>query len=58
MFNERRVLVTGGGGLVGRHLIKLLLESGAHVTAISHTRSPPSHLSEKIELEVFEKNQK
>jgi GDP-L-fucose synthase len=50
MFNERRVLVTGGGGLVGRHLIKLLLESGAHVTAISHTRSPPSHLSEKIKV--------
>lgn len=33
----RRVLVTGGSGFVGRNLVPLLQESGAHVIAPTHT---------------------
>ena len=35
MFKDKKVLVTGGNGLVGRELVKLLVEIGAIVTSIS-----------------------
>tara|TARA_B100000029_G_C17432475_1_gene908388 strand:+ start:192 stop:1145 length:954 start_codon:yes stop_codon:yes gene_type:complete len=50
MFNGKHILITGGGGLIGRHLIKLLLENNANVRAVSHTRNPPANLTEKIDL--------
>ena len=50
MFAGKHVLVTGGGGLIGRHLIKLLLEEDAQVKAVVNTRSPPPDMAEKIEI--------
>ena len=50
MFDGEHVLVTGGGGLIGRHLIKLLLEKDAQVKAVVNTRSPPPDMAEKIEI--------
>mgnify|MGYP001224526125 FL=1 len=50
MFNGKRVLITGGSGLIGRHLIKLLLESGSQVRAVVGSRVLPSDLAEKIEI--------
>ena len=35
MFKNKKVLVTGGTGLVGRELVKLLVSQGANVTSIS-----------------------
>ena len=35
MFKNKKVLVTGGTGLVGRELVKLLVSQGAKVTSIS-----------------------
>lgn len=35
MFNSKKVLVTGGTGLVGRELVELLVKNGAEVTSVS-----------------------
>lgn len=35
MYKGKKVLVTGGTGLVGRELVELLVKSGAIVTSIS-----------------------
>ena len=34
-FAERRVLVTGGSGMIGRQVVRWLCEAGAHVTSVS-----------------------
>ncbi len=43
------MLVTGGTGLIGSHLVELLLERGAHVRTVVHSRDPPITL-EDVEL--------
>ena len=35
MYHNKRVLVTGGTGLVGRELVELLVKSGAKVRSVS-----------------------
>ena len=35
MFNGKKILVTGGTGLVGRELVELLCNRGANVTSVS-----------------------
>lgn len=35
MFNNEKILVTGGTGLVGRELIELLVKQGAQITSVS-----------------------
>jgi len=39
-YSERRVLVTGGSGLIGSHLIEELLAHSAHVRTVVHNRAP------------------
>jgi GDP-L-fucose synthase len=41
MYEGKKVLVTGGTGLIGSHLVELLLERGAIVRTVVHSRSPP-----------------
>lgn len=40
MYKDKSVLITGGTGLVGRHLIPLLLKEGAKVRVFVHNSSP------------------
>jgi GDP-L-fucose synthase len=46
MFKDQKVLVTGGGGMIGRSLVKLLLERGAKITIADLTE--PSDLPEEV----------
>lgn len=37
--NNEKILVTGASGLIGTHLVNLLIDRGFHVTAVIHNRS-------------------
>ena len=47
MFKNQKVLVTGGGGMIGRSLVKLLLDRGAKITIADLTK--PTDLPEGVE---------
>ena len=47
MFKDQKVLVTGGGGMIGRSLVKLLLDRGAKITIADLTK--PTDLPEGVE---------
>ena len=56
MFKNQKVLVTGGGGMIGRSLVKFLLEKEAQITIADLTE--PSDLPEgvgyvKVDLRYF-----
>ena len=38
LFNSRNVLVTGGTGLIGRHVVDILIDAGARVEIVSLDR--------------------
>lgn len=46
MFENKNVLVTGGGGMIGRSLISLLLERGAKITVADLTE--PQNLDDSV----------
>jgi len=57
MFKNQKVLVTGGGGMIGRSLVKFLLERGAKITIADLTE--PSDLPNgvnyiKVDLRYFD----
>lgn len=49
MYKDKKVLVTGGTGLIGSHLIGSLLERGATVRTVVHSRRSPIKL-ENVEV--------
>ena len=56
MFKNQKVLVTGGGGMIGRSLVKFLLERGANITIADLTT--PTDLPQgvkfiKVDLRYF-----
>ena len=48
MFNNQKVLVTGGSGMIGRQLVKKLVMRGAKVTIADLTE--PEDLPENVEF--------
>lgn len=57
MFKDKKILVTGGGGMIGRSLVKFLLERGANITIADLTT--PTDLPQgvkfvKVDLRYFD----
>lgn len=55
-YKNRRVLVTGGTGLIGRPLVQELLSAGAHVTVASlddPSRAPAGAAFKRLDLREF-----
>ncbi len=49
MFEGKQILVTGGSGLIGRHLVEILLERGAIVRTTVGSRPLSSYLKEHVD---------
>ena len=56
MFKDQKVLVTGGNGMIGRQLVKLLLERGAkvYVADLNKADLPEEVVHLKIDLRQFD----
>src|SRR3990167_3554194 len=56
MMNEKKVLVTGGGGFIGGHLVDQLVEGGHAVTVIDNfsTGRPENLAHQKGNVELIE----
>ena len=50
------ILVTGGTGLVGAHLLLHLLENGAQTVRAMH-RNPKNRIKTKLLFELYEKSE-
>ncbi|MDR3320150.1 MAG: NAD(P)-dependent oxidoreductase [Desulfovibrio sp.] len=50
LLREKRVLVTGGTGFVGRHLLPLLTKAGARVTCLARVSSRTDHLPAGVKV--------
>src|SRR4030067_1393950 len=58
IWKNRRVLVTGGGGFIGSHLVERLVEMGAIVRAMVHynalgTHGWLDHSAHRSDMEIF-----
>lgn len=49
----KKVLVTGAGGYIGRHVVSKLLDMGAKVIACDFNLSGVDHRAEKLEYDIF-----
>jgi uncharacterized protein YbjT (DUF2867 family) len=47
MYENKNILVTGGTGMIGSHLVELLLKKNANIRIISHERKIPNELEDK-----------
>ena len=47
MYSDKNILVTGGTGMIGSHLVELLLEKNANVRIVAHKREIPPELEDK-----------
>jgi len=52
MFSEKKVLVTGGSGFIGHHLVNKLAEIGAEVRVLARNTSNVSKLINKNNVEI------
>ena len=46
MYSDKNILVTGGTGMIGSHLVELLLEKNANVRIVAHKREIPTELED------------
>jgi GDP-L-fucose synthase len=53
LFSDKKILVTGGTGMIGSHLVELLLEQNADVRITTHKRDVPDELKNKS-LEIIQ----
>jgi len=53
-FQSKKVLVTGGTGFIGSHVVEKLVDLGAHVTVLDRLRDGQikhvPHLKDKIKI--------
>ena len=47
MYSDKNILVTGGTGMIGSHLVELLLEKNANVRIVAHKREIPPELEDR-----------
>ena len=47
MYSDKNILVTGGTGMIGSHLVELLLGKNANVRIVAHEREIPPELEDK-----------
>ena len=47
MYSDKNILVTGGTGMIGSHLVELLLEKNANVRIVAHEREIPPELEDR-----------
>jgi GDP-L-fucose synthase len=51
LYKNKKILITGGTGMIGSHLIELLLSEGAKIRTIIHKRDLPKEIDHnKIEI--------
>jgi GDP-L-fucose synthase len=61
MFKNQKILITGGGGMIGRSLISLLLEKGAIITIadLTEPQNLPNNVNYiKVDLRYFDQCEK
>jgi GDP-L-fucose synthase len=61
MFKNKKVLITGGGGMIGRSLISLLIEKGAIITIadLTEPQNLPNNVNYvKVDLRYFDQCEK
>ena len=49
MFKNKKILVAGGDGLIGRQLVGLLKDEGAHVKVVDKKTNPDMDLIKILE---------
>jgi len=57
MFQDKNILITGGGGMIGRSLVDLLYKRGANITIVDLTEPiglPDGIMFKKIDLRYFD----
>jgi nucleoside-diphosphate-sugar epimerase len=53
MYQSKKVLVTGAGGYIGRHVVKTLLDQGIRVLAVDLTTDNVDKRAETLQLDIF-----
>ena len=50
---DKRILVTGAGGYIGRHVVSRLCDMGANVLIINHSAEGVDPRAKRVDAEIF-----